>query len=222
MTKTAKIIVTVALMLGMSLAALDTTIVGTAMPSIVGKLGGITLYSWVFSSYLLTSTTTVPIYGKLADLYGRKPLFIFGSLLFLIGSVASGSAQSMEQLILFRAIQGLGAGAVQPMVLTIIGDIYALHERARVQGLFSGVWGISSVVGPAIGGLIVDHFSWRWVFFINIPFGLASVFLLMLSLKENVERKKHHLDYIGTFTLTGAIVALLFALLQGGTTWAWN
>lgn len=222
MTKRAKIIVTAALMLGMSLAALDTTIVGTALPSIVGKLGGISLYSWVFSVYLLTSTTTVPIYGKLADLYGRKPIFLFGSGLFLLGSILCGSAQSMEQLIVFRAIQGLGAGAVMPIVLTIIGDIYELKARAKVQGLFSGVWGLSSIVGPALGGLIVDHFSWRWVFYINIPFGLMSGILLAIYLKENVERKKQHLDYIGTLTLTGAIVALLFALLQGGTSWAWD
>jgi EmrB/QacA subfamily drug resistance transporter len=222
MTRRAKIIVTIALMLGMSLAALDTTIVGTAMPSIVGKLGGITLYSWVFSVYLLTSTTTVPIYGKLADLFGRKPIFLFGTTVFLIGSAASGASQSMEQLIIFRAIQGLGAGAVLPIVLTIIGDIFALEERARVQGLFSGVWATSSIVGPALGGLIVDHFSWRWVFYINIPFGLLSAFLLIIYFKEKVERKKFSLDYIGTLTLTGGIVALLFALLQGGTNWAWN
>ena len=222
MTRKAKIIVTIALMLGMFLAALDTTIVGTALPSIVGKLGGITLYSWVFSAYLLTSTTTVPIYGKLADLYGRKPIFLFGSALFLIGSIASGASQSMVQLIIFRAVQGLGAGAVLPIVLTIIGDIFELEERAKLQGLFSGVWGISSVVGPALGGLIVDHFDWRWVFYINIPFGLLSATLLAIYLKENIERKKHHLDYIGTVTLTAGIVALLFAFLQGGTTWAWN
>jgi EmrB/QacA subfamily drug resistance transporter len=222
MTRKARITVTIALMLGMSLASLDTTIVGTALPSIVGKLGGITLYSWVFSAYLLASTTTVPIYGKLADLYGRKPVFLFGTALFLIGSIASGAAQSMEQLIIFRAIQGLGAGAVLPIVLTIIGDIFALEERARVQGLFSGVWATSSIVGPALGGLIVDHFSWRLVFYINIPFGLLSAFLLSISFKEKIERKKLSLDYIGTFTLTGGIVALLFALLQGGTSWAWN
>ena len=221
MTRQAKFIITIALMLGMALAALDTTIVGTAMPSIVGKLGGITLYSWVFSIYLLTSTTTVPIYGKLADLYGRKPLFLFGATLFLIGSAASGAAQSMEQLIIFRAIQGLGAGAVLPIVLTIIGDIFTLQERAKVQGLFSGVWGLSSIIGPFVGGLIVDHFSWRWVFFVNIPFGLVSMLLLIFTLKETVERKKHHLDYAGTVTLTGSIVALLFALLQGGTAWTW-
>jgi EmrB/QacA subfamily drug resistance transporter len=222
MTKKSKIIVTIALMLGMSLASLDTTIVGTAMPTIVGKLGGITLYSWVFSVYLLTSTTTVPIYGKLADLFGRKPIFLFGTALFLLGSIASGASQSMEQLIIFRAIQGLGAGAVLPIVLTIIGDIFVLEERARVQGLFSGVWALSSIVGPALGGLIVDHFSWRWVFYINIPFGLLSAFLLIIYFREKVERKKVVLDYIGTLTLSGGVVALLFALLQGGTNWAWN
>ncbi len=222
MTKKSKIIVTIALMLGISLASLDTTIVGTAMPTIVGKLGGITLYSWVFSAYLLASTTTVPIYGKLADLFGRKPIFLFGTTVFLIGSAASGASQSMEQLILFRAIQGLGAGAVLPIVLTIIGDIFVLEERAKVQGLFSGVWALSSIVGPALGGLIVDHFSWRWVFYINIPFGLLSAFLLIIYFREKVERKKVVLDYIGTLTLSGGVVALLFALLQGGTNWAWN
>src|SRR3989449_6654912 len=221
MTRKAKITVTIALMLGMSLAALDTTIVGTALPSIVGKLGGITLYSWVFSSYLLTSTMTVPVYGKLADLYGRKPLFLFGSGLFLLGSALCGAAQSMEQLIIFRAIQGLGAGAVLPLVLTIIGDIFDLQERAKVQGLFSGVWALSSIIGPALGGLIVDHFSWRWVFYINIPFGILSCLLLIFTLKENVERQSQHLDYLGTLALTGSVIALLFFLLQGGTTWPW-
>jgi EmrB/QacA subfamily drug resistance transporter len=222
MTRQAKILVLIGLMLGMALASLDATIVGTAMPSIVGKLGGFDLYSWVFSVYLLTSTTSVPIYGKLADLYGRKPIFVFGTALFLLGSVASGASQSMEQLILFRAVQGLGAGAVLPIVLTIIGDIFDLAERAKMQGFFSGVWGVSSVVGPALGGLIVDHFSWRWVFFINIPFGLLSVLLLVVAFKENVGRTKPKLDYAGTLALTGSIVALLFALLQGGTSWAWN
>src|SRR2546421_3406645 len=224
MTRRAKITIVIALMLGMSLAALDTTIVGTALPSIVGKLGGLALYSWVFSIYLLTSTTTVPIYGKLADLYGRKPIFLFGSTLFLLGSILCGAAQSMVQLIIFRAIQGVGAGAVLPIVLTIIGDIFTLEERARVQGLFSGVWAVSGILGPALGGFIVDQWSWRWVFYINVPFGLISMALLVLNFKENVERKKRHLDYAGAATLTGGIVALLFALMEGGTKsgWAWN
>ncbi|HVB73573.1 MAG TPA: MDR family MFS transporter [Ktedonobacteraceae bacterium] len=221
MTRKAKITVTIALMLGMALASLDSTIVGTALPTIVGKLGGITLYSWVFSAYLLTSTTSVPIYGKLADIFGRKPVFLFGTALFLIGSAASGAAQSMVQLIIFRAVQGLGAGAVLPIVLTIIGDIFALKERTRVQGLFSGVWGVSSILGPALGGLIVDHFSWRWVFYINIPFGLLSAILLIIALNEHVERKRSSIDYLGSMTLTAGIVALLFAFLQGGVTWDW-
>jgi EmrB/QacA subfamily drug resistance transporter len=223
MTKQAKLIVTIGLMLGMALAALDTTIVGTAMPSIVGKLGQITLYSWVISAYLLTSTVAVPIYGKLADIYGRKPLVLFGIGLFLLGSAACGGAQSMIQLIIFRAIQGLGAGAVLPIVLTIIGDIFSFEERARIQGLFSGVWGISSIIGPALGGLIVNYLSWRWVFFINLPIGLLSTALLVLAFKEQVERKneKPHLDYSGTLTLSISIVALLFACSQGGTSWSW-
>lgn len=221
MTRQAKGIIIVALMLGMSLAAVDTTIVGTALPSIVGKLGGFSLYSWVFSAYLLTSTVTVPIYGKLADLYGRKILFLGGTALFMLGSVTSGLAQSMGQLIIFRALQGLGAGAVLPMVLTIIGDIFDLSERAQVQGFFSGVWGVASVVGPAIGGLIVDHFSWRWVFYINVPFGLLSGLLILIGFKEQVARSRPALDYAGTLVLSGAIIALLFALLQGGSSWAW-
>jgi EmrB/QacA subfamily drug resistance transporter len=222
MARRAKISIILALMLGMSLAALDTTVVGTALPSIVGKLGGFSLYSWVFSAYLLTSTVTVPIYGKLADLYGRKRLFLAGLILFLLGSVASGLAQSMTQLIVFRALQGLGAGAVLPLVLTIIGDIFDLSERARVQGFFSGVWGVASVIGPTVGGLIVDHFSWRWVFYINVPFGLLSGLLLIFGFKEQVVRTKPTLDYTGTLALSGAIVALLFALLQGGNSWTWG
>src|SRR5215207_2437570 len=139
------------LMLGVALTALDTTIVGTAMPTIVGQLGGVQLYSWVVASYLLTSTTTVPIYGKLADLYGRKPIFLFGVAVFLVGSVLSGLSQSMVQLIIFRAIQGVGAGAVLPITMTIIGDLFSIEQRARMQGLFSGVWGVSGIAGPALG-----------------------------------------------------------------------
>lgn len=223
MSRQVKIIVTIGLMLGMALAALDTTIVGTAMPSIVGKLGQITLYSWVISAYLLTSTVTVPIYGKLADIYGRKPLVLFGIGLFLIGSAACGAAQSMVQLIIFRAIQGIGAGAVLPIVLTIIGDIFSFEERARVQGLFSGVWGLSSIIGPALGGVIVDYLSWRWVFFINLPLGLLAMVLLISAFKEKIERKsnKPRLDYSGTLTLSVSIIALLFACSQGGTSWDW-
>ncbi len=223
MAKNTKLLVIISLTLGMTLATLDTTIIATAMPKIVGQLGGIALYSWVFSIYLLTSTTTVPLYGKLADLYGRKPIFLIGMSIFLVGSMACALSQNMEQLILFRALQGLGAGAIAPLVLTMMSDIStSREERNRLQGLIGAIWGVSSVVGPALGGLIVDHFSWSWVFYINLPFGLLSIVFFALFFKETVTRRKHQLDYAGTLLLTGAIIALLLALLQGGTAWAWN
>ncbi len=210
------------LMLGMSLAALDTTVVGTAMPTIIGKLGGVNLYSWVFSAYLLTSTTTVPIYGKLADLYGRKPVFLAGVLTFLAGSALCGMAQSMVQLIIFRAVQGIGAGAVLPVTMTIIGDLFTIEQRARLQGLFSGVWGVSSVAGPALGGLITDLAGWRWVFYVNLPFGIPAALIIFFLLHENVERRKHKIDYVGAVALTTSITLLLVALLEGGSSWAWS
>jgi len=222
MTRTQSWLIIAALMLGMSLAALDTTVVGTAMPTIIGKLGGVELYSWVFSAYLLTSTTTVPIYGKLADLYGRKPVFLVGVAIFLAGSVLCGLSQSMVQLIVFRAVQGIGAGAVLPVTMTLIGDLFSFEQRARLQGFFSGVWGVSSVVGPALGGLITDHVGWRWVFYINLPFGLVSAGLIVVLLHERVEHRKRQIDYLGSATLTAGITALLLGLLQGGDGWAWT
>lgn len=213
MTHSNRRIVVIAIMLGTFLAALDTTIVGTAMPTVIGELGGIALYSWVFSAYLLTSTTTIPLYGRLADLYGRKPLFLTAAALFLGGSVLCGVAQSMPQLVAFRAIQGLGAGGIIPITLTIFGDIFRVEERARMQGLISAVWGASAVAGPTVGGFIVDYVNWRWVFYINIPFGIASTLLLWLFLKERVERRPHRIDYAGTISLTMGITSLLVALL---------
>ncbi|QBD79773.1 DHA2 family efflux MFS transporter permease subunit [Ktedonosporobacter rubrisoli] len=222
MPKNTKIITIVALMLVLALATLDSTIVATAMPNVVSQLGGITLYSWAFSAYLLTSTTVVPLYGKLADLYGRKLILLIGSLIFLVGSAACGSAQSMEQLIFFRGLQGLGAGAIQPLVLTIIADISAsVQENARMQGVVGALWGVSSVVGPLLGGLIVDHFSWPWIFYLNLPLGLLALVLLAIFYRESFVRQKHKLDYLGTVLLTGAVIALLLFLLQGGTAWAW-
>ncbi|HEX2923198.1 MAG TPA: MFS transporter, partial [Chloroflexota bacterium] len=159
--------VTAAVLLSTFLASLDISAVGTAMPTIIGTLGGLSLYSWVFSAYLLTSTTTVPIYGRLADIYGRKPVFSAGALLFLLSSMLCGSATSMEQLIAFRAIQGLGAGAILPVSMTVLGDIYPIEQRARVQGLMSAMWGISAILGPIAGGLIVDRLYWGWVFYLN-------------------------------------------------------
>jgi len=212
----------VALMCAISISALDATIVSTAMPTIVGKLGGLSLFSWVFSVYLLTSTVTVPLYGKLADLYGRKPVLLFGCTVFLIGSALCGLSQSMVQLILFRAIQGLGAGAVQPITMTIIGDSFSMEERAKVQGLFSSVWGVCSLAGPAIGGFIVDGASWRMAFYLNLPLGLASMFMIARFYKENVSRRQSHvIDYWGTMLLTGAVVALLLGLLQAVKSYGW-
>lgn len=210
-------LVTFGVMLGTFLAAMDVMVVGTAMPSIIGMLGGISIYTWVFSAYLLTSTTTMPIYGKLADLYGRKRIYALGAGFFLVGSALCGLARSMETLILFRAIQGLGAGAVQPLGSTILGDIYSPTERAKMQGLFSAVWGLASIVGPLVGGIIVDRYSWPWVFYVNLPFGVLSILIIALYLEERVQRTVPvFIDYWGVASLAGGITALLFALMMLG------
>lgn len=221
MRQTNRRVVVAAVMLGTFLAALDSTIVGTAMPTIIGQLGGLSLYSWVFSAYLLTSTTTVPLYGRLADLYGRKPLFIAAAGLFLLGSMLCGAAQTMPQLVAFRALQGLGAGGIVPVTLTIVGDLFNVEERARMQGIFSAVWGSSAVAGPTVGGFIVDYVDWRWVFYINLPFGIAATALFWFFLNEQIERKQHAIDYAGTISLTLGITALLVALLEVGEGRAW-
>ncbi len=215
-------LVTGALILGMFLAALEATAVGTAMPTAVAELGGVARYSWVFSAYLLTSTTVVPMFGKLADLYGRRRLYVISALLFMTGSALCGLAGTFEQLIFFRAIQGLGAGGLMPVSMTLIGDIYPLEERGKIQGLFSGVWGISSLVGPAAGGLITDFLSWRWVFYLNIPFGIVSVLGLALYLRERQPRREHRLDVLGTVILTVTVAVLLLTLLEGTELWGWT
>ena len=177
MSKNRLNLITLGIMLSLFLASMEGTVVATAMPTIVGQLGGLSIYSWVFAVYMLASTTTVPIYGKLSDLYGRKQVYAVSMILFLAGSILCSQAQTMEQLVLFRGIQGLGAGGVLPLAFTIIGEIFDLEQRARMQGLFSGVWGVSSVIGPVIGGFLVDQVSWHWVFLINvIPGTLASRF----------------------------------------------
>jgi EmrB/QacA subfamily drug resistance transporter len=211
-------LVTAALMLANALAALEATAVAAAVPTAVGELGGMARYSWVFSAYLLTSTTTVPLFGKLADLYGRRRVFHVAVGLFLLGSALSGAAGSFDQLILFRALQGLGAGGVQPIAITLIGDLFTLEERGRIQGLFSGIWGAASVLGPPLGGLITDALSWRWIFYLNLPFGLAASLILERYLREDeaVARGRRRLDLLGTLLLTVAVTALLVALLEGG------
>jgi len=216
-------LVTSALMLGMALAALEATAVASAVPTAVAEMGGVEQISWVFSAYLLTSTTTVPLYGKLADLFGRRRIYHVAVLLFLLGSALSGMAHSMNQLIFFRAIQGLGAGGVQPVALTLIGDIFTLEERGRMQGLFSGVWAVASLLGPYLGGLITDAMSWRWIFYLNVPLGIASSFLLERYLREETgERRKHRLDLLGTVSLTAAVTLLLLGVIEGPGAWGWS
>lgn len=199
-----------ALLLSMFMAALEATVVATAMPTVIGDLGGLALYGWVGAAYLLASTVTVPLYGKLADLRGRKPVLLLGIALFLAGSAACGAAQSLAQLVAFRAVQGLGAGAMQPITLTIIGDLYTPQERGRVQGLFGAVWGVSGVSGPLLGGLIVHLLGWRWVFFINLPLGLLSAAILLWAFHEPPRaHQRASLDVAGTLALTASATLLL-------------
>lgn len=209
-------------MLAMFMGAIEGTIVSTAMPAIVSELGGFSLYSWVFSGYLLMNAVTVLIYGKLSDLFGRKPILTIGIIIFLIGSVLCGFADSMKELIIYRFIQGFGAGAVAPVASTIVGDIYEKHERGRVQGYLSSVWGISAVMGPALGGIIVESLTWRLVFWINIPLGLLSMAGLWLFLHENLEKKKQEIDYPGAVLLTVAVSAIMLILVEGGVRLPWS
>jgi EmrB/QacA subfamily drug resistance transporter len=206
--------VTIGVLTGTALAALEATVVGAAMPTVVASLGGLEHYSWVFSAYLLTSTVTVPVWGKLSDLYGRRRLYQVGIALFLLGSGLSGAAQDMEQLVAFRALQGVGAGALIPIGLTILADLFDLERRARVQGLFSGVWGVASVVGPPVGGFITEHWSWRWVFYLNLPIGLAAAVIIGLALREPRRQAKPSIDYAGAALLTCAMTLLMLALFD--------
>lgn len=208
--------VTAGVMLGMFLAAFEMTVVGTAMPTIIASLGGLNHYSWVFSAYLITSTVTVPVWGKLSDLYGRRLFFQLSIGLFLLGSVLSGLSTSMLQLVVFRALQGLGAGGILPLSLTIVGDIYTLGERARKQALFSGVWGLASIVGPIAGGFITDLLSWRWIFYLNIPFGMAAALIMGLALQEPKQEQRSVIDYAGAAALMVAITLFMLALVDGG------
>jgi EmrB/QacA subfamily drug resistance transporter len=215
-------VIAIGIMSALAVAALDSTVVSTAMPTIIGNLGGLSEYGWVFSAYLLASTVTVPLYSRLADMYGRKPIFLTGLALFVGGSMLCGLAGSMTTLVLFRTIQGLGAGAVQPIAFTIAGDVFESEQRARIQGLFSGVWGAAAVVGPAIGSIITTTIGWRWVFFVNAPVGLAAALLISRFLHERVERRRHGLDLAGAAILTVGLVSLLFAATEGGQLWGWT
>ena len=209
-------------MLSLFLASMESTVVATAMPTIVGQLGGLEHYSWVFSAYMLASTTTVPLYGKLSDLYGRRKLYVFAMALFLIGSVWSGLAQNMTQLIAARAMQGLGAGGIMPLAFILIGEMFTLEQRARMQGLFSGVWGVSSIVGPLLGGFLVDQLSWRWIFYVNILPGLLAAALVALAWRDQAHsHERPAVDYAGAALLTVSVVMLLLGLMgTGPSSWA--
>lgn len=224
MSKNRLNLVTLGIMLSLFLASMEGTVVATAMPTIVGQLGGLAIYSWVFAIFMLASTTTVPIYGKLSDLYGRKQVYAFSMALFLAGSILCGQAQNMEQLIIFRGIQGLGAGGVLPLAFTIIGEIFDLEQRARMQGLFSGVWGVSSVIGPLIGGFLVDQVSWHWVFWINVIPGSMALGLVWFAWQSSLPGRKGKVsvDYAGAGLLTLAALCLLLGLDELGTPLSWG
>lgn len=210
-----------ALMLTMMLAAMDSTIVATAIPQIVGDLGGFSLFSWLFSIYLLIQTITIPVYGKLADIHGRKPVLTIGIIIFLVGSAACGAAWDMNSLIFFRGLQAIGAGGIMATVNTIAGDIYTIQERAKIQGWLSSVWGVSAILGPTLGGAFAQYASWRWIFFINIPIGIASIILISLFLHENKPEKRTQIDWKGATAMLVTGLVIMFGLLQGGQSWPW-
>src|SRR6266545_2441080 len=199
------------------LAAMESTVVATAMPTVIASLGGIEIYSWVFSAFLLASTITMPVWGRLADQRGRRPTYLAGLALFLAGSALSGLSQSMTQLIVFRAIQGLGAGSLITIGMTIIGDLYGMERRAKMQGYFSSVWGVASLVGPLLGGILADTVSWRWVFYINIPFGLPAAAAIASGLRdEGRNRSGVSFALLGRGVFAAAISARMVGLVEIG------
>lgn len=212
----------ISLMLSTGLVAIDSTIVATAVPSIVHDIGGFASFPWLFSAYLLAQAVAVPVYAKLSDVVGRKPIILIGIGLFLLGSILCGVAWSMPALIAFRVLQGLGAGAVQPMAITIAGDIYTLTERAKVQGYLASVWAVSSVVGPTLGGVFSALGIWRGIFLVNIPLCLLAGWMLLRTFHENVERAKHRVDYLGAGLLTVSLTLIILGALEGGQAWGWT
>jgi EmrB/QacA subfamily drug resistance transporter len=221
MSRNRILLVTAGIMLSLFMASMESTVVATAMPTIVGQLGGLEHYSWVFSAFMLASTTTVPLYGKLSDIYGRRNLYVFAMVLFLAGSVLCGWANSMTALIFARAIQGIGAGGIMPLAFILIGEMFTLEQRAKMQGFFSGVWGVSSVIGPLLGGFLVDQLSWRWIFYINVLPGLLAAALVAFGWRDQVRsHQRPAIDYAGAALLTISVVMLLIGLMETGAfTW---
>ncbi len=210
------------LMVTLLLAALDQTIVATALPKIVSNLGGITQYSWVFTAYMLTSTVTVPLYGKLGDVWGRKNLFLFAIVVFLLGSLLCGASTSMTQLVVFRAVQGIGAGGLFPLSLAVIGNIVPPRDRGKWQGLIGAVFAASSIIGPAVGGFIVDNASWRWVFLVNLPVGGLALIVISITMPRRAPLTDHSIDWLGAGVLAGGVGALLMGLVWGGKAYPWG
>jgi len=215
--KSARPFVIASVMASMAMVAIEATIVSTAMPQIVAQLGGLNLYSWVFSSFLLAQTAMTVVFGKLADLYGRKPVMLAGIAIFLVGSLLAGFAWSMPAMIVFRLIQGVGAGAIQPVTLTVVADLYPAHERGKIQGYLASVWAISAVVGPMLGGLIIRDLSWAWIFWMNVPIGLASAAGFIAFLHEKERHERPSIDIAGAALFTVAITSLMIALTDAGT-----
>jgi len=211
-----------AVMLSTALIAVDATVISTAVTSVVEELGGFESFPWLFSIYLLSITVLVPVYSKLGDMLGRKPVILFGIAVFLLGSILCGAAWDMTSLIVFRALQGIGAGAISPMSMTILGDIYDLKERARVQGYIGAVWGTASVVGPALGAVFAMAHAWRFIFFINIPLCLIAMWLVWRGLREDVPRRRHRIDYPGAVLITLGLGAIILGVLEGGRAWTWD
>jgi EmrB/QacA subfamily drug resistance transporter len=210
------------LMIALLLAALDQTIVATALPKVVSELGGITQYSWVFTAYMLGSTVTVPLYGKLGDAHGRKPLFIVAISIFLVGSALCGVAQNMVELVVFRAIQGVGAGGIFPLTLAMVGMIVPPRDRGRYQGLIGSVFAAASIVGPLVGGFIVDNASWRWIFYVNVPVGLLALVVILATMPRRPYKQEHSIDWLGAAVLALGTTALLLGLVWGGRDYPWT
>lgn len=213
----------IGVILSIFLGAMESTVVATAMPKVVGSLGSLHMYSWVFSGFLLTSTVTMPLWGRLSDLFGRRPTYLTGLTIFLLGSALSGLSRTMVELIGFRMLQGLGAGSLITIGMTIIGDLYQLERRAKIQGYISGVWGVASLVGPLLGGLLTDYVSWRWVFYINLPFGAIAMLLIGSALPKGRPTARVPLvDYSGIALFATGVSALLLALVEVGRVGAWG
>nr|WP_202887677.1 MDR family MFS transporter [Cohnella zeiphila] len=209
-------------MLGILISSMDNTIVATSMGTIVSDLGGLDRFVWATSAYMATSMAGTPIFGKLSDMYGRKRFFVFGAAVFLIGSILCGLSGDMVQLCLYRALQGVGGGAITPIALTILFDLFPAEKRGKVSGLTGAVFGASSIFGPMLGAFVTDSLGWRWIFYLNVPLGVMACLLAVLFYKESVERARQKIDWLGAGTLIGAVVSLLFALELGGGTYAWN